>query len=166
MHRAAVVFLMLTAGLARVGLGRAQGQVPVPVASLTAGVGNAFGGIGLRGELLVADGRIGLLAGAGFLPDSYGLDSPVLGAVSLRYYVGRQRHRIFADVSWSALTVYDLLLPGVPAVVDYGPGFSLGYTYLSKAGFTLTVGAGVGGADSSPAFIGQLGFGWTWRRHS
>lgn len=160
MHRTATIALLLVVGLPRIG----AGQQNVPFVSLTAGVGNAFGGVGLRGEVLVAQGRIGLLAGGGILPGSYDLDSPILGAVSLRYYVGRERHRLFADASLSALTVYDLLLPGEPAIVDYGPGFSLGYTYLSKAGLTLTVGGGVGLTDNSAVPIVQLGFGWTWRK--
>ena len=160
MHRSTAVLLFLIAGLSRVGVS----QRGAPLVSLTAGVGNAFGGIGLRGEVLVADGRIGFLAGAGILPGSYYLRSPIATAASFRYYIGRQQHRLYADASWSALQAYDLLLPGVPTVVQYGPGFSLGYTFLSKAGLTFTVGAGVGRTNHTTVAVGQLGFGWTWRR--
>jgi len=160
MRRSTAIILALIAALTRA----AVSQQHVPIVSLAAGAGNAFGGIGLRGEVFVARGRISVLAGAGILPGSYYLRSPHAGAASLRYYVGRQQHRLYMDASWSLLQVYDLLLLGVPTVFDYGPGFSLGYTFMSRTGLTLTVGMGLGRATHDTVPIAQLGIGWTWRR--
>ena len=69
-----------------------------------------------------------------------------------------------AGTSWSAVRACDLLVPGVPPVVQYDRELSLGYTYLSKTGFTFAVGAGVRRTSCSTALVGPLGLGWTWRR--
>ena len=161
MRRSSAILLFLMAGLPRLGLSQQRGA---PLVAMTAGVGNAFGGFGLRAEFFVADGRLGLLAGGGILPGNYYLRSPFAGAASVRYYFGRQQHRLFVDASWSPLDAYDILVPGVPTVVKFGPGVSLGYTFQSKSGLTLTLGAGVGRTSFETVPIVQLGFGWTWRR--
>src|SRR5207247_10818667 len=101
------------------------------------------------------------LAGVGGWPGSYYLRSNVAGAASMRYYVRKEAHRFYADVSWSLLKVYDLLVVGVPTVFDYGPGCLLGYSFISRAGLTVTVGAGLGFRNGTTA-IGQLGLGWTF----
>ena len=141
-------------------------QRGAPLLSLTAGAGHPFGGIGLQGEVLIADGRFGILGGVGTLPGFHNLRSPFTGTAGVRYYFGRQGHRFFADASWSLLDAYDLLMPGVPPIYDYGPGFSLGYSFLSKVGFTFTVAGGVGHTSHETLAIGQVGLGWTWRRPS
>lgn len=129
-----------------------------------AGAGHPFGGVGLQGEFLIANGRVGILGGAGILPGFHYLRSPITGAASLRYYFGRQEHRLFASASWSLLRVFDLLMPGVPEIYQYGPGVSLGYSFLSRVGFTVAVGAGLGRTSHETVPIGQLGVGWTWRK--
>ena len=147
--------------------GAAVCQRAAPLVSLTAGAGHPFAGIGLRGEVLIADGRLGILGGAGTLPGWQGhLRSPITGTASVRYYFGRQGHRFFANASWSLLSAADLELPGVPTVFEYGPGLSVGYSFLSKVGFTLMVGGGVGRTSHETVPIGELGLGWTWRRSS
>ena len=162
MCRSATILLLLVAALPRA----AVSQQGAPLASLTAGVGHPFGGIGLQGEILLADGRLGIIGGAGTLPGLHYLRSPITGTVGFRYYLARQQHRFYANASWSLLRSYDLLMLGVPTVYEYGPGFSLGYSFLSKVGFTFTVGAGVGRTGHETIPIGELGLGWTWRRSS
>jgi hypothetical protein len=160
MRRSATVLLLLIPALSRTSMS----QRGAPVVSLTAGVGQPFGGIGVQGEVLTADGRLGILGGAGIMPGIHYLRSPIAGAASVRYYFTRQEHRLFLNASWSLVRSYDLLLSGVPTVFEYGPGISVGYSYLSKIGFTFTIGAGVGRARFETVSIGQLGLGWTWRR--
>jgi len=151
----------LITGLVRVGMS----QQDVPSLSAATGVGNAFGGIGVRGEVFVARTGISVLAGVGILPGIHYLRSPVSGAASVRYYLGRRERRLYIDASWSVLQAYDLLVPGVPTVFEYGPGFSLGYSFMSRTGLTLSVGGGLGLARNDRIPIAQLGIGWTWRRH-
>ena len=55
-------------------------------------------------------------------------------------------------------------MPGWPEVFDYGLGYSLGYSYLTPAGLTFTVGAGIGKGDHEIVPIVQLGIGWTLYR--
>ena len=162
MCRSATVLLLLIAALPRA----AVSQKGAPLVSLTAGVGHPFGGIGLQGEMLLADGRLGIIGGAGILPGLHYLRSPITSAVGFRYYFARHEHRFYANASWSLLGSYDLLMLGVPTVYEYGPGLSLGYSFLSKVGFTFTVGAGVGRTGHETVPIGALGLGWTWRRSS
>ncbi len=163
MRRSTIVLLLMIAALSRVAVSQ---RVGAPLVSLTAGVGHPFGGIGLQGELVIADGRLGILGGAGTLPGFHYLRSPITGAVNFRYYFTRQQHRLFANASWSLLQAYDLLMLGVPTVYEYGPGISLGYSFVSKPGLTVTVGAGVGRTSHEIVPIGELGLGWTWRRSS
>lgn len=162
MRRSTAALLLLVPAVP----GAAVCQHGAPVVSLTAGAGQPFGGIGLRGEVLIADGRLGILGGAGTLPGFHYLRSSISATASVRFYFGRQGHRLFANASWSVLRSYDLLMLGVPTVYQYGPGLSLGYSFLSKAGLTLTVGGGVGRTSHETVPIGELGLGWTWRRSS
>jgi hypothetical protein len=161
MHRSPTIILLLITALVRAGVC----QQYVPSLSVATGVGNAFGGIGVRGEVFVARTGISVLAGAGILPGTYYLRSPVSGAASVRYYIGQREHRLFFDASWSVLRAYDLLMLGVPTVFEYGPGLSLGYSFMSRTGLTISVGAGLGLARHDTIPIAQLGIGWTWRRH-
>jgi hypothetical protein len=137
-----------------------------PIASLAAGVGNAFGGVGLRGEVFVARGRMSVLTGAGILPGDFNR-SHLAGAASLRYYAGRRQHRLFVDASWSLLARRGADCLGCRETFNYGPGVALGYTFMPTTGPTLTVGAGLGRDilyenDLGP--VVQLGIGWTWWR--
>jgi len=159
-HRPMAISLLM---VALVPAAISQGQVPI--VSFAAGAGNAFGGLGLRGELFVARSQISVLAGVGIFPGSHYLRSPVSAATSVRYYVGRRQHRLYVDASWSVLRAYDLLLLGVPTVFEYGPGFSVGYTFMSRTGLTLSVGGGLGLARHDTVPIVQAGIGWTWWRH-
>ena len=52
----------------------------------------------------------------------------------------------------------------VPVKRDYGPGFSIGYSYTARSGLTVTAGAGAARADDSTVPVVHLGVGWTWRR--
>jgi hypothetical protein len=161
MCRPTVVALLLIAALSRSALSQQ------PIASLTAGVGNAFGGVGLRGEVFVARGRMSVLAGAGILPGDYNR-SHLAGAASLRWYAGRWQHRLFMDASWSLLARRGADCLGCRETFNYGPGLALGYTFMSTTGLTLSVGAGLGRDIRYENDLGpvvQLGIGWTWWRH-
>jgi len=162
MRRSTTVCFLVIAALSAT----AVSQQRTPLVSVTVGAGHSFGGIGLQGEVLIADGRLGILGGAGTLPGFHYLRSPITGAVNFRYYFTRQQHRLCANASWSLLQAYDLLMLGVPTVYEYGPGICLGYSFVSKAGLTFTVGAGVGRTSHETVPIGELGLGWTWRRSS
>ena len=162
MHRSTTTLLFLITALSRV----AVSQQGAPLVSVMAGAGHPFGGVGLQGEFLIANGRVGILGGAGIMPGSYYLRSPITGNAGLRYYFGRQEHRIFAGASWSLLGAFDLEILGVPTVYQYGPGISLGYSFLSTVGLPVTVGAGLGRTRHETVPIGELGVGWTWRRAS
>ncbi len=141
-------------------------QQRAPLVSLMAGAGHPFGGIGAQGEVLIADGRLGIIGGAGTFPGLHYLRSSITGSAGVRYYFVRQQHRLYASATWSLLQVYDLEMVGVPTVYQYGPGFTVGYSFLSKVGLTFTVGAGVGRTRHETVPIGALGLGWTWRRSS
>ena len=145
----------------------------MPIASVAAGVGNAFGWVGLRGEVFVVQGRLSVLAGTGVVPIGHGaccnrLPVPVAGSV--RYYVGRQQHRVFLDASWSVLHIESADAFADPywgpiTNFSYGPGLSLGYSFMSTTGLTVTVGAGLGRESYGVTPVAQLGIGWTWWRH-
>ncbi len=158
MHRAfTLCFLLLTLFPPCV-----LSQDEIPAVGLALGAGNAFGGIGLRGEVFLFRGRLSVLGGAGVFPD---IPRTITGAASVRYYVGGRQHRLYADLSWSWLQVSIPVGRGSAARFDYGPGLSLGYSFVSQIGVTFTAGGGLGFADYGEHIpIAQLGVGWTWRR--
>lgn len=150
------------------GVAAGQNQPRTPVAAVHVGAGNAYGGLGVIGEYLVLDGRLGGFVGVGILPPS-GQSFPknTAAAVGLRYYVGGAKHRAFAEVSTVVLALAQPVSPPGQATEfrDYGPGFSLGYSFVSPMGLTVTSGAGLGASDfDGVVAIAHLGVGWTWRR--
>lgn len=90
MRRSSIVLLLMIAALSSVAVSQRAGA---PRVSLTAGVGHPFGGVGLQGELVIADGRLGIIGGAGTLPGFHYLRSPLTGAVNSPYYFTQQQHR-------------------------------------------------------------------------
>lgn len=139
-----------------------DGPAP-PSAAVYAGLGHAFGGLGVRAEGLILSGRLSALAGVGVLIG--GEVENVEWAASVRCYAGSVNHRAFVDFSWSWLGGSCLTGISGSCSETYGPGISLGYSYVSNAGLTLTGGAGLGWARNHPReFVFQLGVGWTWRQ--
>ncbi len=127
----------------------AQETLAGPVAALHVGFGGNYGWLGVGGEAYVHRGRLSVLAGLGIAP----WGPTVAGAAGVRYYLvlGATPHRLFGDLSVSLMGLSrPTLVPGAPLrrplSRDYGPGVSIGYSYLARSGFTLTAGGGVGSA--------------------
>ena len=140
----------------------AQDRPGPPAAALYAGLGHAFGGLGVRGEGHLLSGRLSALAGVGMLIG--GEVENLEWAASLRGYAGSPNHRVFLDLSWTWLAGGTLAFPGSPSYTIYGAGLSVGYTYIADSGLTLTSGAGIGLPQDHREFLFQIGVGWTWRR--
>ena len=149
----------------------AQDTLARPVAALHLGFGGNYGWLGVGGEAYVQRGRLSVLAGLGVAPQG----PTVAGAAGVRYYLvlGATPHRLFGDLSVSLMGLSrPTLVPRAPLRRplrrDYGPGVSIGYSYLARSGFTLTAGGGVGTRDLGSDFdlvpVVHIGAGWTWRR--
>jgi hypothetical protein len=142
-------------------------QASQPIAALEVGAGNAFGGLGARATAFAFGGRVGLGIGLGVFAASPGQD-PILGAATVRYYLVRGPHGVYAGLSWSALHAYgddDQWSRSASTVtVLHGPGVMAGYRFASRGGFTITVGGGAGRTTLGIAPIVELGLGWRWRR--
>ncbi len=149
----------------------AQDTLARPVAALHLGFGGNYGWLGVGGEAYLQRGRLSVLAGLGIAP----WGPTVAGAAGVRYYLvlGATPHRLFGDLSVSLMGLSQpTLVPGAlvtrPLGREYGPGVSIGYSYLARSGFTLTAGGGVGTPDLGSDFdlvpVVHIGAGWTWRR--
>jgi hypothetical protein len=162
--------LILTAALA--GPARAATQTaPVPVAeplvTLTAGLGNAMGWLGVQAERYFVHGRVSAFGGLGYTPsvDVYDPEGITLAA-GVRGYTAGLKHRGFAEAS--ACQVGIVSDPERPRRF-YGPCGQLGYQFASRGGFTFLASLGVGYALGAESYqnrtLGLLGFGlgYTWR---
>ena len=163
--------LMLAAALAAPTLGVAQAASPEiaePVVTVTAGLGNAMGWLGMQGERYLAHGLLSVFGGLGYTPkvDAYDPEGITLAA-GVRGYTAGLRHRGFAEAS--ACQVGMVSDPEEPRRF-YGPCGQLGYQYAARGGFTFMVSAGAGYALGAQGYQhrGQLllglGLGYTWRR--
>lgn len=83
MCRSATVLVLLVAALPRA----AVSQQGAPLVSLTAGAGHPFGGFGLQGEMLLADGRLGIIGGAAscrvFIISNHRSPAPLASGITL-----------------------------------------------------------------------------------
>lgn len=116
---------------------------------VAAGLGNYLGGFGLQGEVFVADSRLSLAGGVGYMG---GLN----GAGAVRsYFVARQHHGGFLSIGVSPLITQTNCYMGVepdlagtgdcgPATVARGPGVGAGYRYQMDGCFSVegVIGAG------------------------
>jgi hypothetical protein len=150
------------------GLGtgtRARAQEPH--VTVTAGLGNALGGLGIGLEHSWLQGRLSGAVGLGYWPEvSLCPRGTAATAAAVRGFVGRHRHRAFLETSVSLLRITCRVGTG-ELDRHYGPGLSLGYRFLSSAGFTFTsaVGLGMVSADGGETeLLALLGIGYTWRR--
>jgi hypothetical protein len=163
--------LLLAAALAAPASAAAQaapGEIPEPLVTVTAGVGNAMGWFGAQAERYFTHGRLSAFGGLGYTPSVDAFDPEgVTLAAGVRGYTAGLKHRGFAEAS--VCQVATLSDPEHPARF-YGPCGQLGYQFASRGGFTVLLSLGVGYAVGATAYRhrgqGLLGFGlgYTWRR--
>ena len=142
----------------------AQALAAQPRLAIYAGAGNPYGGIGTAGEVYIVGGRLSVFAGLGIWPGNSGFPTILARAAGVRFYVplARSGHRLFWDASVSLLEVSQATFIGTGVSRHYGPGLSIGYSYLARSGFTLTVGAGAGRVYDNIVPLLHVGLGWTW----
>ena len=149
----------------------AQGDAPLRVVTVTAGVGNAMGWYGAQGERYFGPDRLSAFVGAGYTP-STDQDEPSgpTFAAGLRGYTAGFRHRGFLEASVSQIfTQTHAVEPGRRL---YGPGLAAGYQYAARGGFTLMTSLGLGyapgvkGGYTKVGMLANLGLGYTWRRRA
>jgi hypothetical protein len=164
MPNATAVSLMLL--LAAVPL-NAQEPAQERTATITAGFGNAMGWFGVQGERYFLASRLSAFAGLGYAPDfpdrTYGAGTA--GALGVRGYTRGLVHRGFMEVSVSQLAVDST--PGRGVHHQYGPGWQIGYQFVSRRGITFHVSYGAGRISKShQELMGGVGIGFTWKRRS
>ena len=138
-------------------------------ASLTAGLGNVMGWIGLHGEGYFARERLSGFVGLGYTPSvDPGDPSGPTFAIGLRGFTPGIKHRGFLALSLSQLAIESGAVENGRRF--YGPGLEAGYHYVARGGFTFLVSLGLGFAPGVPEGekeVGEvlaLGLGYTWRR--
>lgn len=155
-----------------------------PQFSVTTGVGQSVGWLGLQAEKYFRSGRLSVFGGMGYNPISDpGGHIGFTFAGGFRGFTPGTKHRGFLELSvshiWSERTKVPLgsAYPGMwtwgTGSDDkmYGPGLQVGYQYISDAGLTFmtSVGKGypIGQTDRSNGkrfgTLFGLGFGYTWR---
>ena len=137
------------------------------------GLGNAMGWLGLAAELYLSGGRFSGFGGVGYTPEiDPGDPTGLTFAAGARAYTLGNKHRAFAELSFSqvAISSRPTFLGGGER--HYGPGIQVGYQHVRPGGFTFMVSAGVGYALGVDEFVTgssigpllNLGLGYTWRR--
>ena len=161
-----VAMLLLGSPAALVGQ---EATVGSRIATVTAGIGNTMGWLGLQGERYFARERLSAFVGLGYTPSiDEGDPSGPTFAVGVRGFTTGVKHRGFLALSVSQLFVESG--GGEDASRLYGPGLEAGYQFASRGGFTFMIGLGAGYApgvpegDSKVGSMVELGFGYTWRR--
>ena len=127
--------VMLAAALAaptRAVAQAASPEIAEPLVTVTAGLGNAMGWLGMQGERYLAHGLLSVFGGLGYTPkvDAYDPEGITLAA-GVRGYTAGLRHRGFAEAS--ARQVATLSDPEQPRRF-YGPCGQLGYQYAARGG--------------------------------
>ena len=111
--------------------------------SLGIGVGNSYGGYGLRCQYVIdRTAKIGIHAGAGLMPSMGSSKYILLSSIGIQYYL---RPNLYADIQFSSFgegyTFSDC--EGVsPIMRIYGPGLLIGYDWFFTDHFGLNAGAG------------------------
>jgi hypothetical protein len=147
----------------------ASPPVPPRVASLTAGLGNVMGWLGLHGEGYFARERLSGFVGLGYTSSvDEGDPSGPTFAIGLRGFTAGIKHRGFLALSLSQLAIESGAVENPRRF--YGPGLEAGYQYVARGGFTFMASLGLGWAPGVPEGekeVGEvlaLGLGYTWRR--
>jgi hypothetical protein len=170
MRRVWVLLASFTAPLPVVAQVSSGTAIPVPVVTLTGGVGNAMGWFGIQAERYFMQGRVSAFGGLGYTPSLQTYDpSGVTVAAGLRGYTAGRKHRGFAEASGCQVAI---LSDPIEPSRFYGPCLQLGYQFASRGGFTAAISGGVGfglgvpdGYRTAGGLLG-LGFGYTWRRRT
>ena len=111
--------------------------------TLGLGVGNSYGGYGLRCQYVIdRTAKIGIHAGAGLMTSMGSSKYILLSSIGVQYYL---RPNLYADIQFSSFgegyTFSDC--EGVsPIMRIYGPGILLGYDWFFTEQFGLNAGAG------------------------
>jgi hypothetical protein len=146
-------------------------EIPDPkrIATVTAGIGNTMGWLGVQGEGYFAHERLSAFVGLGYTPIiDQGDPSGATFALGVRGFTAGVKHRGFLALSVSQLFVENGATEDRSRL--YGPGVEVGYQFASRGGFTIMLGVGAGYAPGMPegeSAVGsmiELGFGYTWRR--
>lgn len=164
-HASLAILLLLIGPLALMG----QETDRQRIATVTAGIGNTMGWLGLQGERYFAHERLSAFLGVGYTPSlDQGDASGATFAAGVRGFTTGVKHRGFFELSVSQLFIENG--PTSDRRRLYGPGVEAGYQFASRGGFTAMLGLGVGYAPGVPdgeSMFGSmiaLGFGYTWRR--
>jgi hypothetical protein len=162
----AVVLLLLGSPAALPGQ---EATDPRRIATVTAGLGNTMGWLGVQGERYFARERLSAFLGLGYTPSiDLGDPSGLTFALGARGFTAGVKHRGFLALSVSQLFVENG--DGEDRRRLYGPGVEAGYQFASRGGFTIMLGLGAGYAPGMPegqSAVGsmiELGLGYTWRR--
>jgi len=143
--------------------------------TLTAGVGNATGWLGVQGEGYFLGGRLSAFGGMGVTKPgtTEAYPSGLTVAVGLRGFTSGTEHRGFLEVSVSQIAIAETVaIPGNYTVDGerlYGPGLQVGYQFTDGGGFTFMAstgaGYGIGRHEYSGSFHRMIGvgLGYTWR---
>jgi hypothetical protein len=142
---------------------------PQRIATVTAGIGNTMGWLGVQGERYFAHERLSAFLGLGYTPSiDLGDPSGLTFALGVRGFTAGVKHRGYLALSVSQLFVENSDADDRSRL--YGPGVEVGYQFASRGGFTVMLGVGAGYAPGMPegqSAVGsmvELGFGYTWRR--
>jgi hypothetical protein len=171
MRRLVVIVMLIFCGpLSLAGQESAEAPgVSKRVATLTAGLGNAMGWLGLQAERYFARERLSAFLGVGYTPSiERGDPSGPTFAAGVRGFTAGFKHRGFLALSVCQIFVETSLNEDPHRL--YGPGLEVGYQFASRGGFTFMASVGLGYAPSAPeeaSEVGELlgiGLGYTWRR--
>lgn len=140
-----------------------------PAFTASVGVGNTMGGLGGQAQAYLADGRIGIFGGLGYLPE---VDTGDWSGASVsggaRGYTDTEKHRGYLELSASPMQLEQSCFDSCERF--YGLGTQAGYQLLTSGGFTFAASIGIGYAFGVPddgsraTALGDLSFGYTWRR--
>src|SRR5690349_13922248 len=113
------------------------------IATVTAGIGNTMGWLGVQGERYFAHERLSAFLGLGYTPSiDLGDPSGLSFAVGGRGFTAGVKHRGFLAVSLARLFVENG--GSVDSGRFKGPGVEVGYQIAWRGGFTAMLGVGAG----------------------
>lgn len=152
----------------------AQSQEASPRLAVSAGLGNTFGGLGATVEAFLAEARVSIVGGAGWVPSGFGFGDAgghASYALALRGFLGKSRLRGYAEAAWSSYgrtTTHDGIFgEAVDSEIHYGLGLSGGLHVLIPGGFSMIAGLGKFTSTEQPGETGtvlNVGLGLTFPR--